>query len=152
MRWNSPPIKTGISRVRCGNQPSVGKQRVGPSVLPSPALSLILTCSLPPVSLTLTVTPPLSHPHFCLSSSLFQTCLLERRSIKSIFLHSLLSSLELCTVTHLIFSPFSLLCHFFFHSHTQISIAFSPNSPRLSEVHSSSVLASPNPPPSLLSL
>lgn len=76
VRWNSPPIKTGISQVRCGNRPSVGKQRVCPSLLPSPTLSLILTrsCSrscLPPVFLTLTVTlpPPFSHPIFCLSST-----------------------------------------------------------------------------------
>lgn len=85
--WNSPPIKTGISQVRCGNQPSVGKQRVCPSLLPSPTLSLILArpCSwsyLPPVLLTLTVPlpPSCSHPIFLniliseLSVFLFRAC------------------------------------------------------------------------------
>lgn len=63
VRWNSPPIKTGISRVHCGNRPSVGKQRVCPSLLPSLTLSLIFTPS--PVFLTLTVTlPPLFPPLF----------------------------------------------------------------------------------------
>lgn len=63
--WNSPPIKTGISQVRCGNQPSVGKHGVGACVLPSPALGPHAASSLPPVTLTLTVPPLLSHPHFC---------------------------------------------------------------------------------------
>lgn len=79
MRWNSPPIKTGISRVHCGNQPSVGKQRVCPSLLPSPTLSLILTrsCSsscLPPLPFspfTVTIFLLFSHPIFCLSSTYF---------------------------------------------------------------------------------
>lgn len=73
VRWNSLPIKTGISQVGCGNRPSVGKQRVSPSLLPSSTLSLILTrsCSwnsLPPLSFSpFTVTlPPYSHPIFCL--------------------------------------------------------------------------------------
>ncbi|KAI9531815.1 hypothetical protein NQZ68_038208 [Dissostichus eleginoides] len=26
VRWNSPPIKTGISQVRCGNRPTVGNR------------------------------------------------------------------------------------------------------------------------------
>lgn len=57
--WNSPPIKTGISQVRCGNQPSVGKQRVCPSLLPSFSLALVHHAnSLPSFS-----------PPYCNSSS-----------------------------------------------------------------------------------
>lgn len=80
VRWNSPPIKTGISRVHCGNWSSVGKQRVCPSFLPSLTLSLILSrwCSSSsptPLFLTSTVTlPPLfSYPVLCSPHSLLSS-------------------------------------------------------------------------------
>lgn len=89
VRWNSPPIKTGISWVYCGNLLSVGTQRVCPSLLPSPTLSLILThsCSLsrlPPVFLTSTVTvPPLQSSTLTLSS--FSTAVWSTPSLSSIY-------------------------------------------------------------------
>lgn len=113
--WNSPPIKTGISQVRCGNQPSVGKHSVGACVLPSPALGphapSLRPSSLPSLSpllyllrfLTLIfVFPPLL-PLFLFFYSYLSLL------VQNLFLHSPVSSLELCTATHFISSPLSSL-------------------------------------------
>lgn len=155
--WNSPPIKTGISQVRCGNQPSVGKHSVGACVLPSPALG--------PHAASLPRPSRHSHP-YCTSSAFSPSFLSFLHSfffysylsplVQNLFLHSPVSSLELCTATHFISSPLSsLFPTFSFIATTQISIAFSPNSSGLSEVHGSCVLAGscsppfPSQPPSL---
>lgn len=125
VRWNSPPIKTGISQVHCGNRPSVGKQRVCPSLLPSatqPHSHSLLFIKLPPspVFLTLTVTlpPPFSHPIFSLSLTFsfytFQFVSFEPHFQKSIF-HSFSSYLfnyaHWPPLFFLLFIPFSP--HFF---------------------------------------
>lgn len=118
--WNSPPIKTGISQVRCGNRPSVGKQRVCLcSLLPSPTLSLILarSCSwsyLPPVFLTLTVPlpPSFSHPIFLNFLILKLSVFLFRALFNPGFIKSMSCCfpyhlfLKLCTLTHFIFPSF----------------------------------------------
>ena len=74
VRWNSPPIKTGISRVHCGNRPSVGKQRVCPSLLPSHSLSASFPLS--PVHHAASLPCP-SHPYCNSSSPLFSPYILQ---------------------------------------------------------------------------
>lgn len=148
--WNSPPIKTGISQVRCGNQPSVGKHGVGACVLPSPALG--------PHAASL---PPSYHSHpYCTASAFspsflsflpsfffFFPQLLEPACAKSISAFSPV----IFTIMHSdplhFFPPFIPFPTFSFIATTQISIAFSPNSSGLSEVHGSCVLAGSCPPP-----
>lgn len=70
--WNSPPIKTGISQVRCGNQASVGKHSGDSRVLSSAALGPH-AASLPRPSRHSHpyCTSSLSHPGFGLFSTLF---------------------------------------------------------------------------------
>lgn len=73
VRWNSPPIKTGISQVRCGNRPSVGNR--GSVALSFPhrhSASFSLALVHEAASL-----PCLSHPYCKSSSSLFSPYILS---------------------------------------------------------------------------
>lgn len=147
--WNSPPIKTGISQVRCGNHPSVGKHSVGACVLPSPAHGPHAD-SLP---------RPSRHSHTYCTSSAFSPSFL---SFSHSFLFFTATWARLCKIYFYIlqchlwnytqrltsFLPaFILFPTFSFIATTQISIAFSPNSSGLSEVHGSCVLAGSCSPP-----
>lgn len=72
VRWNSPPIKTGISWVHCGNRPECGKAE---SLSLSPSLSDTQPHSH---SLLLIKLPPshLSHPYCNCSSTLLSPFIL----------------------------------------------------------------------------
>lgn len=154
--WNSPPIKTGISQVRCGNQPSVGKHSVGACVLPSPALRPH-AASLPrpsrhshPYCTSSAFSPSfLSFLHSFLFSFSFFIQLLEPAGAKSISTFSSVIFGIMHSDSLHFFSPFILFPTFSFITTTQISIAFSPNSSGLSEVHGSCVLAGSCSPPFL---
>lgn len=87
VRWNSPPIKTGISQVRCGNQPECGKTE-------GQTLSPFLTDTQPHSrSLLFTKIPPsrLSHPYCNSSSSIFSPYILSFLNILIVELASFLT-------------------------------------------------------------